>query len=34
MAESKPAFLHIAGSSPVVEPSVRLLPAPHGADVR
>jgi len=34
MAESKPAFLPIAGSSLVVEPSVRLLPAPRVADAR
>jgi hypothetical protein len=34
MAESKPAFLHIAGSSLVVEPSVRLLLAPRVADAR
>jgi len=34
MAESKPAFLPIAGPSRIVEPSVRLLPAPRVADAR
>jgi len=34
MAESKPAFLRIAGSSLVVESSVRVLPAPRGTDTR